>query len=207
MIGQRPVIIVIFSVVLMLSSCAQAPSITTPGTNLPPGKEQAQATVTPTPETNSLQGEEQGQATPTPEMKLPEGDEQATSQGWETHTYKKEELGGFALSFATPAQWLATGPIGERQIGGWYDPSYPKPPDPGAVWCYWMTCTPPAPGVAPWEDPIVITDTQKKIATGLIQGDWSYHLMCVAPVDLFDKEEPVFDEIMKSLEPLPLGTG
>jgi hypothetical protein len=26
-------------------------------------------------------------------------------------------------------------------------------------------------------------------------------------VDLFDKEEPVFDEIMKSLEPLPLGTG
>jgi hypothetical protein len=121
---------------------------------------------------------------------------------WQTHVYKNEEM-GFALSFATPPDWVATGPIGERRVGGWYDPSYPKPPDPNAIWCYWITCTPPVFETVPSGDPIEITSEQERIATVQMQGDWSYHLMCVAPVNLFEEEEPIFNKIMESLTPLP----
>jgi hypothetical protein len=63
---------------------------------------------------------------------------------------------------------------------------------------------PPESELAAGEDPIVITDSQKRVAANRIQGNWSYHLMCIAPVDLFDEKEPVFTGIMESLEPLPL---
>ena len=121
---------------------------------------------------------------------------------WETHVYTNEEM-GFALSFDTPPNWVATGPIGERQIGGWYDPSHPKPPSPDAVWCYWITCKPPVFEIIPPGDPIEVTENQERTAIVQMQGDWSYHLMCIAPIDLFDEEEWIFNRIMESLTPIP----
>lgn len=119
--------------------------------------------------------------------------------GWQTHTYSNKEM-GFALSFATPAEWLATGPVGERQIGGWYDPRYPKPPNPAAVWCYWITST--APLQEP-DDPIMLAPSQKRVAAHQVQGNWSYNLMCVAPMEIFGQQVAVFDKIMESFKPLP----
>ena len=121
------------------------------------------------------------------------------SAEWETHTYQNKEM-GFAFSFATPAEWLATGPVGERKLGGWYDPAYAKPPSPDAVWCYWITCSPPGPEP---DDPIILFPSQKRVATHQVQGNWSYHLMCVAPTAIFDEQTAVFNRIMESLKPLP----
>lgn len=130
----------------------------------------------------------------------PEGTPTGPAPGWETHTYQNKEA-GFALSFATPAEWLSTGPIGERQIGGWYDPKYPCPPDPAAVWVYWITSSPPSPEL---NDPIMLAPSQKRVATNQVQGNWSYRLMCVAPLEIFDQQASVFNRIMESLRPLPL---
>ena len=122
------------------------------------------------------------------------------SAEWETHTYQNEEM-GFAFSFTSPSKWLATGPVGERQIGGWYDPAYAKPPSPDAIWCYWITCSPSNPEVP--DDPIMLAPTQKRVTTQRVQGDWSYHLMCVAPTAIFNEQTAVFNRIMESLKPLP----
>jgi hypothetical protein len=126
----------------------------------------------------------------------------STSNTWETHTYSNDEA-GFSLSFDTPSNWQPTGPIGNLKIGGWYDPNFPKPPDEAAVWCYWITSTYLAAEV---DDPIVLLPSQKRIATYKIQGNWSYHLMCISPLETFEQQENVFNQIMASLKPVQLDT-
>ena len=129
--------------------------------------------------------------------------EPTATPSWETHTYTNEEW-GFAFSLATPIDWLPTGLIGEHQIGGWYDPSYPMPPNASAVWCYWITCNPPRAGTELPEDPIILASSQKRFAVRQELGEWSYHLMFVSPEDIFAQVKPVFNRIMDSFTPLSL---
>lgn len=127
---------------------------------------------------------------------------QAVSEpGWVTHTYEEKQM-GYAFSFDTPVDWKASGPVGARGVGGWYDPAYPKPPSPEAVWCYWITVGMPGGEMPPLGDPIATTSDQKTVSTVKVGGDWAYHLMCVSSLENYGRNAEIFGRIFESLKPL-----
>jgi len=129
------------------------------------------------------------------------GKEAVSKLGWITHTYEDKQM-GYAFSFDTPKDWVASGPVGERGVGGWYNPEHPKPPSSKAVWCYWITVTSTSETMPPLGDPVEITLGQRKVSAVKVKGGWAYHLICVLPVEVFDQEAQTIEKILESLRPL-----